>query len=404
MGNYTMSMVAASPLQIVQGILQQQKDAGRPAQDVCIRIANLKDLVEIGGGGAAFQEWRRGGGNTPSGYSNSGRGGGSGSGSGAPGASGTASASAASGTASASGNNSNNSNRMSFRTGPSDRSPDSGSATPATPGTPGTPFRRNASYNSTDSHGLSSPIVRYQSKFKNSNQPVESKILNNIILLKLNKFSPTTYNDIRDFLYQILGSGDSDLSEMIRDFMMLVFRKAASEEVYCALYAKLLAEISARYKVILEEMHKLQANYLEVFDDVVEVPEGGEGYEEFVAKNREKRYRQGYSQFLAELAALEILSLSTLQQSVQKLISCIDTAGAADDKKTLVEEYVDCLVRMSRVLRKKRSPFAESARTSLLALCGNAIQTCISQKELYPSMSPKSRFLLMDVKDILEGK
>jgi hypothetical protein len=191
---------------------------------------------------------------------------------------------------------------------------------------------------------------------------------------------------------------------MVRDFMMLVFRKAASEEVYCALYAKLLAEISNRYKVILEEMHKLQANYLEVFDDVVEVPEGGEGYEEFVAKNREKRYRQGYSQFLAELAALEILSLSTLQQSVKKLISCIDVAGRAEDKKTLVEEYVDCLVRMSRVLRKKRSPFAETARTTLLALCGESIGNCISGKELYPSISPKSRFLLMDVKDILEGK
>jgi hypothetical protein len=32
------------------------------------------------------------------------------------------------------------------------------------------------------------PIPKYQSKFKNSTQPVDDKILNNIILSKLNKF------------------------------------------------------------------------------------------------------------------------------------------------------------------------------------------------------------------------
>jgi hypothetical protein len=56
--------------------------------------------------------------------------------------------------------------------------------------------------------------------------------MNNIILSKLNKFSGATYSDVRDFLYQILGSGESDLGEMVRQFMLLVFKKAASEEVY----------------------------------------------------------------------------------------------------------------------------------------------------------------------------
>ncbi|NBO57752.1 MAG: hypothetical protein EBU73_02295, partial [Chitinophagia bacterium] len=112
------------------------------------------------------------------------------------------------------------------------------------------------------------PPVRYQSKFKNSSQPVEEKILNNIILSKLNKFSNSTYADIRDFLYQILGSGEPDLAEFIRDFMKLVFRKAASEDVFCPLYAKLLTEISNRYQVILEEMKRLSDNYLEIFDEI----------------------------------------------------------------------------------------------------------------------------------------
>lgn len=246
------------------------------------------------------------------------------------------------------------------------------------------------------------PHNRYQSRFKNSTQPVEDKILNNIILSKLNKFSPATYADIRDFLYQILGSGDPDLATLVRDFIMLVFRKAASEEVYCALYAKLLAEISSRYTVVLEEMHKLQSNYTEIFEDVVEIPEGGDNYEAFVEKNKEKRYRQGYSQFLAELTALEILDLSTLRDTFQLLLGLIQRHGLVAGKKTLVDEYADCLVRMSKVLKKRMTPFFTNARSTILETCGETLNACIATK--CESISPKSRFLLMDVKDSMEGK
>lgn len=247
-----------------------------------------------------------------------------------------------------------------------------------------------------------SPHNRYQSRFKNSTQPVEDKILNNIILSKLNKFSPATYGDVRDFLYQILGSGDPDLATLVRDFIMLVFKKAASEEVYCALYAKLLAEISSRYTVVLEEMNKLQANYTDIFEDVVEVPEGGDNYEAFVEKNKEKRYRQGYSQFLAELTGLEILELSTLRDTVHLLLTLIQRHGGSPGKKTLVDDYADCLVRMSKVLKKRVTPFFCNARSTLLETSGEILSFCISTK--CESISPKTRFLLMDVKDILDGK
>jgi len=229
---------------------------------------------------------------------------------------------------------------------------------------------------------------------------VEDKILNNIILSKLNKFSGTTYTDVRDFLYQILGSGEPDLGEMVRQFMLMVFKKAASEEIYCALYARLLAEISTRYKVILEEMQKLQEHYLEIFDEVEEVQEG-QNYDTFVEKNKDKRYRQGYSQFLAELAALEILDLSNLEQTFRKLTDLMLKYAVEPESKTLVEEYADCLVRMSRVVKKKSSPFFIAARASLLAISRTSVDTLLAQKGAFPSLSPKAKFILMDVKDNL---
>jgi len=344
-------------IQQIQAILSYQKTVGRPSPEICGLIAGLKDLCELNGTNV---EWRRG----------------------------TANASPG--------------GRPMFRN-------TSSSSLPASP----SQFPRNTSSKSMASTPPESPspyspvpktngpyvAVRYQSQFKNSLQPVEDKILNNIILSKLNKFSSTTYNDIREFLYQILGSGEPDLADMIRQFMLMVFKKAATEEIYCALYAKLLAEISARYTVISEEMQKLQENYLEIFDDVEEVKEGQDNYEVFVEKNKNKRYRLGYSQFLAELAAIEFLDLSNLERTFQKLMDLLLKYAAVPDRKALVEEYTDCLVRMSRVLKKKSSVFFIAARKSLLGISKETIDTLIAKKEDYPSLSPKARFLLMDVRD-----
>ena len=243
------------------------------------------------------------------------------------------------------------------------------------------------------------PILKYQSKFKNSNQPVEDKIINVIILSKLNKFSQKTYNEIRDFLYQILGSGEPDLQEMICDFMKLVFKKAATEEIFCPLYAKLLCEISARYTVILQEMNKLQSNYLKVFDNIEDTT--NTDYNEFVETQRNKQFRLGYSQFLAELTALEILDLNLLNITFQKILGNMLVIGKLEDKKTLMEEYSDCLSKMAKVLKKKSAPFFVNARATLYGDNRVALDNLIKNSADFPSETPKTRFILMDVCDIL---
>ena len=243
------------------------------------------------------------------------------------------------------------------------------------------------------------PIPKYQSKFKNSNQPVDDKIINVIILSKLNKFSQKTYVDIRDFLYQILGSGEPDLQEMIRDFMKLVFKKAATEEIFCPLYAKLLCEISSRYTIILEEMNKLQSNYLKVFDNIEESVQSD--YDEFVETQKNKQFRLGYSQFLAELSALEILDLKLLNITFQKILGNMLLIGKMEDKKTLMEEYSDCLSKIAKVLKKKTGLFFVNARVTLYQDNKDALENLIKNQSEFPSETSKTRFILMDVLDIL---
>lgn len=381
-----------SPLELVQSLLALQATVGRPNAQVCGAIAGLKDLCDLHSGGQQI-DWRRGPGSGGGGQAPARlpihRGGGGARDNGSDGRplfrNLSGSSLASNGGGREGGHLPRNSSARSFPSSNGSASPMSPTQQQSLP--PSSP----------------APPMRYQSRFKNSQQPVEDKILNNIILSKLNKFSGSTYDDIREFLYQILGSGEPDLAEMIRHFMMLVFKKAAAEETYCPLYAKLLAEISSRYKVILEEMAKLQANYLEIFDDVEEVPEGGDAYETYVVKKKEKMYRLGYSQFLAELAAQEILELSNLERTFEKLFSLLLKHGRDQDKKSLLEEYTDCLVRMSRVLKKKSGPFFREARATLLRSCTASLEQLLTQKDAFPSLSPKARFILMDVKDNLSG-
>jgi len=246
------------------------------------------------------------------------------------------------------------------------------------------------------------PPVRYQSRFKNSTADIEEKILNRIIRLKLNKFGQSTYNEIREFLFQILGDDKNEkVGEFVRDFMMMVFSKAAAEEIYCPLYAQLLSEIGKKYTIIFVEMEILLRNYMEIFEDI-DSTKTSNTKESFEKETLEKKYRHGYSQFLAELTALEILPAESLTMIFKTLFELIDKYGRIDEKRALIEEYVDCMLRMSRVLKSPSSQFFATIRKKIFSENRGLLDTLIHLRDnTYPSLSSKSRFLLMDIHDIL---
>jgi hypothetical protein len=259
------------------------------------------------------------------------------------------------------------------------------------------------------------PLGRYQSRFRNTSEALEEKILNRIIRLKLNKFGPTTYSDIRDFLFQILGqesvvteedgsiqAEEGQVAEFVKDFMLMVFKKAASEQIYCALYAKLLSEIGCKHSVIFDEMNRLYTNYMEIFEEA-DVNVEAEGMAAFEKKVAEKKYRQGYSQFIAELTLLEVLTPESLMATFHTLFTQIEKHSRLDERKPLVDEYVDCLLRMSRVMKDKQSPFFRSLRSKIYEQNKECLNSLITIKDgTYKSLTPKSRFLMMDVHDILK--
>lgn len=248
---------------------------------------------------------------------------------------------------------------------------------------------------------MSMPMpMKYESKFKNSEAAVESTILNTIIMNKLNKFSVHTYPDVRDFLYQILDSGEVAFT---KEFMSLVFKKAAAEEIFCPLYAKLLSELRATYPIIQNEMAELFESYLMIFNDITSA--NPNDYQEFVSKNLEKKYRLGYSQFLAELVILEAVDTKSLEKTVNILITNISVNGTKEDQIAEIHEYADCLLRMTRVFKKKNTLFFINMRKVLYQIVREKLEEILnSSREMFPSIPPKSRFALMDVRDNLQGQ
>ncbi len=259
----------------------------------------------------------------------------------------------------------------------------SASKSPKTPLTP-TGF-------SSSSSSVPNTSGRYQSKFTTKGN-IEEKILNTIIGNKLNSFTSLTYNDTRDFIYQILDSGEI---EFIKDFVEKVFTKATVEELYCALFAKLLAEVAQHYPVMYEEMNRYHKEFLKVFEDVQEG-----ATDELSIKKRQ--YRMGYGQFISELASREALPKEHLLGIVQKVCEKIDELSAQSEKSKVVEEFIDCLVRLTTNLRDCSKTFYETVKSDLQTSLLPTIEPMIQKKGgVRPSLSSKARFALMDLQDLL---
>jgi len=242
---------------------------------------------------------------------------------------------------------------------------------------------------------------RYVSKFKSQESAVEDKILNQVILNKLNKFSVANYDEIKSFLQQIL---DSDEKEFLQSFMLLVFKKAATEPTYCPLYARMIAELSTQYKTLYSELLALYTTYLVIFEEISE--NETTSYDGILQRTSEKNHRLGYSQFLAELTSLGALEQEQLEKLYTTIISQIRIyAVDGEEKQQLIDEYVDCLLRMTRAFKGNKNPKLIQIRQGLSKTCEESIDDILSNRTtLFPGLSKKSMFGLMDCLDIFRGK
>jgi hypothetical protein len=186
---------------------------------------------------------------------------------------------------------------------------------------------------------------------------------------------------------------DSGEKEFIKHFVDKVFTKATDEELYCALFAKLIAEIAHRYPVMYEEMNIYHAKFLQIFEDVEDHKES-----DYDVQVKKRQYRMGYGHFISELAGQNALPK-------ERLLEMMDTVGKrlvlhADDpgKTKTLEEYTDCLVRVVKNLKQKSPAFFSNVNPDLQPIVTGFVAPLLAEKKA--GFSTKARFGLMDLRDL----
>lgn len=270
-------------------------------------------------------------------------------------------------------------------------------ATGGSGGGSGAPIHRTGSTSTTTSI-TRHPPAKYVSRFKSATDTIDETILNTVILGKLNKFSQANYNEIKEFMCQILDSGEKDF---LKEFMKLVFQKATTEEIFCPLYARLLSELSDKYTILLEEMVVLYKEYMAIFGEVEEAEAAN--YDEFVTRTSQKKYRLGYSQFLAELVKHNVLDRELLIQTIQLISTQVPKVAANTQYNKIGEEYADCLLKIVCAL-------VDSTSASSCSVCAQVKEEIMPKIHGFTAKSPdnkltmKARFALLDVFERLHKK
>lgn len=212
---------------------------------------------------------------------------------------------------------------------------------------------------------------------------------------KVNRIGPSTYDATKVFLQQIL-SGDE--TEFLDELMKFIFQKAATESTFCCLYAKLLHELADEFGHIRTVMHNIFRAYLDIFTEVSPPKPADENtseYRAFVEAQERKKFRRGYSQFVAELVKLEEAPIADFSTMLLGIVTVLETLQTNPDSTLLSEEYIDCLNNMclsaGPILAKSSWAAAIQSRLSDLAK---------KPKADVPGFTNKARFAIMDLVDI----
>lgn len=244
----------------------------------------------------------------------------------------------------------------------------------------------------TTSDSSSSSAVAFSSAAIKANVATEERILAKV-KGKINKIGPSTYDATKVFMQQIL---DSDETDFLDDFMKFVFQKAATESAFCPLYARLLHELADEFTHLRDVMCTLFRDYTTIFSEVENTApdSSSESYKEFVEAQERKKFRRGYSQFVAELVKQGEVDLEAFRMLIFQIMSVIEEFHTDSGKTQLSEEYIDCLSNMCR----SASPIliANSWSADLLVRLAALVAKPASS---LPGFTSKARFALMNLTD-----
>jgi len=206
----------------------------------------------------------------------------------------------------------------------------------------------------------------------------------------LNKLSNQNYDKIWENIKKIYLENKDEFDFI--SYVESIFDKATMQPTYCPLYVKLCNDMISELKdleldeeftkLITDKCHGFKNMIQEINeskDDILNVSD----YEDFCAKNKQKIYKKGFSQFMGELYKSEFLDGAFLEDYVKALVD--NTLITLNNDDTNVENNIICLQQLIDTCFNYRE------------LQGKSFFENIKLIKDHPQLLKKHKFKIMDI-------
>jgi hypothetical protein len=213
----------------------------------------------------------------------------------------------------------------------------------------------------------------------------------------LNKLSPKNFKRIIATIlefYEI--DTEIDRDELLNNTIDNIFMKAVMQPVYCPYYVKFLKIIDEKY----QKIHIINQKCIE-FKSIIKPPLVNEEeislsekdkYDLFCKANKEKKYKEGYSQFIGELFNNSMINNSTLEQNISLFVEYLESSSEEDAKSQVVEDLLICICKLFDTVSNKEKNILQSYSQRVID---------VKKKSELPK---RLKFKLMDLHDLLKKR
>jgi hypothetical protein len=182
---------------------------------------------------------------------------------------------------------------------------------------------------------------------------------NNEINSLLNKLSPKNFDKIKDSILDYYDKDDVTieiLKELIISTINNIFSKAIMQPFYCPFYVKLLKILDDKF-----ETNDIIDTKCNEFKDVInnsnkKSNDPGKNndkktneqkqYDDFCDEVKNKKTKEGYSQFIGELYNNSMIKYNTLEVNINIFFEVLEKEIENDSKSDTVEYLIICLCKL----------------------------------------------------------
>ena len=183
--------------------------------------------------------------------------------------------------------------------------------------------------------------------------------MSNEINSLLNNLSPNNFEKITQKILEYLENEDNTkevLKELIIYTINSIFSKAVLQAVFCPLYVKFLTMIDKKF--LVRDLIDQKCNQYENVTNIKKENDTNKlnkqaKYDAFCEEIKDKKFMEGYSQFIGELFKNNIIKYKTLEKSFNMFFMKLDEELEKDSKSQIVEYLIICSVKLFTTIKER---------------------------------------------------